>query len=108
MSRTPRNYNGTAGTSKHVQHVLRDVLKNVRKKQQLQPEAILVSWKALIGPQLASMTNAEKFEEGVLFVKVSNSTLFSLLNQHEKPKILATLRSKFPNAVIKSIVFRMG
>jgi hypothetical protein len=65
-------------------------------------------WPDVIGPKLASMTQAHSFVDGVLLVKVKNSTLHSLLSQNDKPRILNLLRKRFPNVEIKTIYFRIG
>lgn len=69
---------------------------------------ILSAWPEIIGPRLAGMAEACAFNDGVLLVKVKNSTLYSLLSQSDKPKLINTLRQKFPNVSIKNIVFRIG
>lgn len=108
MQRTPRNYNGTARTTKELKTVLSGVLKNVRKKQSINPQQIVSAWPSIVGEKLAPMAQAEAFEEGVLFVKVSNSTLYSLLAQNEKGNLLKKLRAQFKNTEIKNIIFRRG
>lgn len=106
--RTPKNYDGTAPTSRRLSDVLPQVLANVMSAYSERPDLILASWPEVIGPKLASMTRAISFHQGVLFVKVQNSTLFSLLNQHDKPKLLVKLKQQFPKHNIRNIVFKMG
>ena len=54
------------------------------------------------------MTQAVAFADGVLVVKVKNSTLHSLLSQNDKLRILTMLRQKFPRVEIHNICFRIG
>lgn len=108
VHRTPRGYDGTEVTTHHLSDVLPAVLSKVDSAYAERPELILASWPDVIGPQLRTMTQAVSFSEGVLYVKVKNSTLYSLLNQHEKPKLLRKLQEKFPKHSIKNILFRMG
>ncbi len=54
------------------------------------------------------MTEAISFEKGMLVVKVRNTALYSLLVQHEKPKLVAEMQRRCPEAGLKSIVFRVG
>lgn len=103
-----KNYDGTAVTSRHLNDVLLGALSSLNQKYQDQPEQILAAWPDVIGQALAGMTQAVKFDGGVLTVKVRNSSLYSLLTQNDKPKILAKLRSKFPQTEIRTIIFRMG
>ena len=72
------------------------------------PELVLASWPSVVGPRMASMTQAVSFAGGVLCVRVKNSTLNSLLSQREKPRLLSALRRQLPNTTISDIVFRMS
>lgn len=72
------------------------------------PDLILEAWPEIIGEKLAPMTKPMAFERGILTVKVSNSTLYSLLSQHERGRLLACLRQRFPAVEIKNIYFRIG
>lgn len=106
--RTPRNYDGTVLTTHRVSELLPGVLSNIGENYQDRPDLVLAAWPEVIGMPLASMTQAISLIEGVLLVKVRNSTLHSLLNQHDKSKILYSLRQKFPKVVINNILFRIG
>jgi hypothetical protein len=106
--RTPKNYDGTETTTHKVSDLLPAVLSQIGEIYQQRPDLILASWPEIIGPKLASMTQAVSFSDGVLVVKVKNSTLYSLLSQNDKPRILNILRQKFPSVQIKTILFRIG
>jgi predicted nucleic acid-binding Zn ribbon protein len=106
--RTPKGYDGTELTTKNLGDLLPSILAKVGDAYSDRADLILASWPDVIGPKLAPMTQVQSFQEGVLFVKVKNSTLHSLLCQHDKQKILMTLRQKFPKVDIKNIVFRIG
>jgi hypothetical protein len=71
-------------------------------------DLILAAWPAVIGERHAPMTQAVAFVGGVLTVRVRNSTLYSLLVQHERSRLLKALRTQFPQTAIHNIVFRMG
>lgn len=105
---TPRNYDGTKVTTHKMGDVLTSVLTKIDKSQQNKSDLILAAWPGVIGSRLAPMTKAVSFVEGVLFVKVKNSTLHSLLCQHDKFKILGAYRHRFPDVTIQKIVFRIG
>ena len=106
--RNPKNYDGSKVTSHTIKELLPVVLKRVTRVFGDRGDLIINAWPDVIGPNLSGMTRAVSFEEGVLYVRVRNSTLYSLLTQHDKPKILQKLRDKFPGASIKTIIFRMG
>lgn len=106
--RIPVNYDGTRVTTRTMKDLLPRVLSGIEKTHQQRPDLLLASWPDIIGQQLATMTEAVSFTDGVLVVKVKNSTLHSLLSQHDKPRILDKLRKKFPHTEIKTIIFRIG
>lgn len=106
--RTPKNYDGTKTTMHRLGEILPQVLSEVGKVYNQRPEMLLEAWPAIIGPKLAAMATAVSFIDGVLIVKVKNSTLHSLLSQNEKPRLVNILRQKFPNMHIKTISFRIG
>jgi Dna[CI] antecedent DciA-like protein len=107
-SRTPKQFDGTQATSHRMSDLLPFVLSKIEKNYQQHSDLILAMWPDIIGPKLASMTQALSFGEGILVVKVKNSTLHSLLSQNDKGRILNLLREKFPHAEIKNICFRIG
>ena len=107
-SRIPRQYDGTALTTRSVADLLPGVLAKIGSTHQERPDLIIAVWPEIIGAKLAPMTQAISFVDGVLTVKVKNSTLHSLLNQHDKPRILNSLKQKFPKVLIKNVVFRIG
>lgn len=106
--RTPKNFDGTAVTAHQMADILPFVLSKVNDTYQQRPDLILTAWPEIIGSKLASMTEAVSFADSVLTVKVKNSTLYSLLSQHDKPRILKNLRDRFPKTDITNIVFRIG
>jgi Dna[CI] antecedent, DciA len=106
--RTPKNYDGTGVTTHRVSDLLSKVLSKIGDSYKDRPDIILASWPDVIGQKLAPMTEAVSFKDGILTVKVKNSTLHSLLTQYDKPRILNSLRHKFPSADVKNVVFRIG
>lgn len=95
-------------TNKQVAHLLPKMLAKLGKACEDRPDLILAAWPQIIGDKLAPMAQAISFSEGVLTVRVKNSTLYSLLMQHEKTRLLKRLREKFPTVAIRNIIFRMG
>ena len=108
IERTPKNYDGTQGTTKQLCHMLPQVLEKMGRNFKDRPDLILAYWPELIGERLAGMTEAVSFIDGVLTVKVKNSSLYSLLSAHEKPRLIKALQAKFPSTSIRNIIFRIG
>jgi len=107
-SRSRLYYDGPGKTSKQMSALLPKLLSQIGQRFAVRPDLVLIAWPEVVGSRLASMTKAISFEDEVLFVRVNNSTLYSLLEQYDKPRIIQNLRSKFPNIVIKTVVFRLG
>jgi len=98
----------TATTSQHLKQLLPKVFLQIQRRHEQRPDLVLAAWPSLIGERLAPMTQAVSFVEGVLTIKVKNSSLLSLLTQHERPRLLKELRRKFPKGQIRNIRFCIG
>ncbi len=107
LRRTPRHYDGTELTTHKIGDILPLILAEVGEVYSDRPDLILAAWADLIGPQLAPMTQATAFKDGVLFVRVSNSTLYSLLSNRKSIGFCNSLQRSFPKANIRNIIFRM-
>lgn len=106
--RTPKRYDGTSVTSHQLSSIVLKVVSRIEGVYQQRSDLILATWSGIIGDKLAPMTQAVSFIDGVLTVKVKNSTLHSLLERNEKVRLLHLLRKKFPHVEIKNISFRIG
>lgn len=106
--RLPRHYDGPQLTTRHISQLLPRFLEDMGRKFEERPDLVMAAWPEVIGHQLAPMTQAVAFTDGVLIVKVNNSTLFMLLAQNDKPRLIKNLRDKFPGTPIKTIFFRLG
>jgi predicted nucleic acid-binding Zn ribbon protein len=84
------------------------MLERIAAMQKDRPDLLVATWQEIIGEKIAPMAKAVGFENGILIVTVSNSTLYSLLAQHEKSRLLQMLRKRFPLIEIKTIHFRIG
>jgi hypothetical protein len=103
-----QGYEGTETTSQEIADLLPRFLGQLGAAHHERPDLILAAWPQVIGAKLSPMAKAVSFVDGILLVKVSNSTLYSLLSQHERGRLLKSLREKFPTALIKNISFRLG
>ena len=84
-------------------------LAHLEQKLRSKPKEILELWPVVIGPAFAGMTRTEKFEDGVVYVKVGNSSLLSLLHSlSERKRLVEALRTYVPDVEIKDISFRIG
>ncbi len=105
---TPRYYKGTKRTSYGLHELLPKVLARIGRSLKGRSDLVLTVWPDVIGPKLVEMAKAVKFTDGILEVKVSNSTLLSILVQSDKYRILRSLRTKLPEVTIRDVWFRIG
>jgi len=99
---------GAEGSFQHIRKLLPRLFNDICRTYDDRPDLILASWPEIIGPTFSPMTQPLSFYQGILTIKVKNSTLYSLLSQHEKNRLLKNLREKFPRTEIKTIHFRLG
>ncbi len=95
-------------TNKQIKDLLPKILNRIGALHRDRPDLVLHAWPEIIGEKLAPMTKPVAFDKGILTVKVNNSTLYSLLSQHERVRLLNCLRQRFPAIEIKNIYFRIG
>lgn len=106
--RKPQNYDGTQNTSRQLSDLVGVELARLGDVYQERSDLLIAAWPEIIGPQLSMMTQVLSFSNGVLTVKVRNSTLHSLLSTHDKARILSAIKQKFPKVNVQNIVFRIG
>jgi hypothetical protein len=106
--RTPKNYDGTKVTTRRLDFLAKKLLLEIGNERTKKGDEILAFWPEIVGPSIAPMTYAESYIAGTLVVRVKNSTLYSLLSQYEKARLLKLLKEKFPEAGIANITFRIG
>ena len=104
-NRTPRNYNGTRNPGRPISDLLPGLLADIGKRAADPREEIFQAWFSLIGEKMGPLTEPVSFADGVLTVKVKSATLYSLLCQHERPRLLKLLQAKFP---VRHLQFRIG
>lgn len=106
--RTARNHLGKNLPHKNVSEFLPFVLNKIEKKVFSSDKMVESLWKQVIGEKLFPMTKVLFFEEGVLHIGVKTHTLYSLLVQHERVKLIKLYQKKFPHANLKDIRFKIG
>jgi len=108
MKRTPKNYDGNLPTTRQLRDLLPDMVAALSDKVGNAPYQVLEAWNEVVGERIGKHTRAVSFDEGVLRVQVRSSTLLSLLTQHEKKRLIAVFRNKFPKVHFKNILFKIG
>lgn len=91
-----------------MRDILPQILNRISTNFDQQPYLVISSWPEIVGERVAKMTQAISFSDGVLMVRVNNSPLYTLLHQYDKPQIVKKLRQRFPQTLIKTVLFRLG
>ncbi len=108
-ARMPLGYDGSRTTTRKLADLLPPFLKKISEKAQIRPQDVLEAWPKVVGEKLAPMTQAMKFDSKVLYVKVKNTTLLSLLsNPRDKERLIGAMQKLFPKLEIENILFRAG
>ncbi len=108
IGRVPKNYEGIQPTGRSIKELLEPILDQVEKVTNDKPGKLIEAWPEIVGEKVARMTRAVSLENGIFLVKVHNSTLYSLLELHEKSRLLKIIQDAFPHLKIRKILFRMG
>ncbi|QVL56743.1 MAG: DUF721 domain-containing protein [Simkaniaceae bacterium] len=108
MKRTPKYYDGSLPTGRKIGDLLPEILTDLSGKFSDQPHLILEAWPQIVGERIAKMSRAMSFDNGILKVLVKNSTLLSLLVEHEKHRLVALFRERFPKVKFQDIFFKIG
>ena len=105
QERTKRHFDGTNPTGKKISDLLPEMMEAIGAKVGDDTAAIFRLWFVLIGEKMAHLTQPVSFKNGVLTIKVKSATLYALLCQHEKGRLLKAFQSKFQ---IRDLTFRVG
>lgn len=103
--RTKRNFDGTNPTGKKISDLLPKILIDIGSRTGDEKEAVFHFWFTLIGEKMAPFTQPLSLKNGVLTIKVKSATLYALLVQHEKTRLLKAFQANFQ---VQDIVFRIG
>ena len=103
--RTKRNYAGIQPTGKKISDLLPNVLDGVKQRRGVSETDVFAFWFSLIGPKMGSYTQPISLKNRVLTIKVKSATMYALLCNYEKPRLLDAMRAKFQ---VEDLIFRVG
>ncbi len=107
IRRIPKNYRGVKPTGRMMSDLMPRVLCEIQEKSKGDQEIVFRTWIEVVGERLAPMTEPQGFTNGVLFVKVKNATLHSILSGPEKKRLIDEMRKKLPGVTMNTIVFKI-
>ena len=104
-SRVERN---TAMFEHPVSDLLPGIMRKVGVQDQINAEAITEEWQAIVGDFLGSNSRPVKLQKRVLTIAVLQSTLLYMLEQEFKRDILAKVRARFGEKIVRDVKFTVG
>ena len=81
------------------------VLQQLGHGKKIKQGEVLDAWSRIVGPQIASVTTAEKMSGGKLFVRVARSTWRNEL-VFLKKEIVARINKTVEREIVDDIIFR--
>jgi predicted nucleic acid-binding Zn ribbon protein len=86
----------------HIGDALRGFLRSAHLDHRLAEWQLVMAWRELVGPEIASQSEAIELRRGTLWVEVGSSVWM----QHVlflKPRLLEALRRDFPGVAVNDI-----
>ena len=106
-----RGYREKAAKPERVQAVgdaLEGVMRKLGLTERLTEAQILKAWKEIVGEWFALHTCPERIRDGVLYVRVVQSSVHYELDRNWKPKIVQKLKERFGGGKVRDVRFRIG
>ncbi len=94
-------------TSQPVGLLIAVLMKELGLSERMTEEQIISAWREIVGEFLASHSRPSGLNEGVLYVRVLQSTMLYELDRTFRKEILEKLRKRF-GRTIRDVRFKMG
>jgi predicted nucleic acid-binding Zn ribbon protein len=91
-----------------VGETLEKVMRDLGLDDRLTEGQVLAAWKDIVGEWFALHTCPDRLRDGVLIVRVVQSSVHYELERNWKPKIVQNLKKRFGGNRIRDIKFRLG
>jgi predicted nucleic acid-binding Zn ribbon protein len=91
-----------------VGETLEKVMRQLGLQERLTEVQILSAWKDIVGEWFALHTLPERIRDGILYVRVIQSSIHYELDRNWKPSIIQKLKARFGASRVRDIRFRVG
>lgn len=95
-------------SSRPIGDTLAKVMAGLGLKDRLKEHEVLTAWRDIVGDFIAGHSNPQSLKDGVLYVRVLQSTVHYELDRVWKPQILDKLKKRFGGRTVREIKFRLG
>jgi predicted nucleic acid-binding Zn ribbon protein len=103
--RAGRSKSLTKSQPKAVGSAIQELAKHLGLEKNLEDYQVITSWPDLVGEQIAKVTQAQRMENGVLFIGVSTAPWRAELSM-KRMEIMQKINGIFGKSVVKEIRFR--
>jgi predicted nucleic acid-binding Zn ribbon protein len=105
MGRAGRTRSSGRNQPKAVGAAIQDLAKHLGLEKHLEDYQVITSWPDVVGDQIAKVTEAQRMENGILFVGVSTAPWRAELSM-KRMEIIQKINGMFGKSVVKEIRFR--
>jgi len=84
---------------------IQELAKHLGMEKNLEEYQVITSWQDIVGEQIAKVTQAQRMENGVLFIGVSTAPWRAELSM-KRMEIMQKINSLLGKSVVKEIRFR--
>lgn len=84
------------------------LMKKLGLSGRLHEEEIRNAWRSVVGDFIAQHSTPQKLAEGILYVRVLQSSVHYELDRVWRPQIVQKLKQRFGNNVVRDVRFRLG
>lgn len=98
----------TADRTQSVADTLEKVMRQLGLAERLTEGQILAAWKDIVGEWFALHTCPDRIRDGVLYVRVVQSSVHYELDRNWKQRIIQKLKARFGGGKVRDVRFRVG
>jgi predicted nucleic acid-binding Zn ribbon protein len=91
-------------STRHIGSVLRQLAHDFGLQQKIDEYRAVADWPAIVGERIARVSQAERFHEGTLYVRLQNSVWRTEL-LFQKSAIIGQINTALGRAVVRDIKF---
>lgn len=95
-------------TYKPVSETLAKVMAGLGLKDRLREEEVLQAWGEIVGEFIAANSSPQSLKDGILYIRVLQSTVHFELDRIWKPQIIKKFKDRFGTRAVRDIKFRLG
>lgn len=91
----------------HVGDAVRKFLAKVGMISQLDEQVIAAAWHEIVGDFIANHSAPDRIQNGILHIRVTQTTVLFELERNCKGRILRNLQERFGKTVVRDLKFRI-